>query len=165
MVSFEDYRKWFCLRGEWNFTYRYAIIFFIKLAFEKENQMLEIIVERTNQYIQNMSKEERKKYGQFFTGMETARFMANLYSISYDKTTVSVLDAGAGSGMLSCAFIERLDRLDFIQSIEVTCYETDENILGLLRENLEYCRINSQKEISYQIVTENSTLMDIGSLF
>lgn len=117
--------------------------------------MLDIIIERTNQYIQNMPKDERKKYGQFFTGMETARFMASLYNISEDKTTISVLDPGAGSGILSCAFIERLDQLDFIQSIKVTCYEMDENILDLLRENLEYCRINSQKEISYEIVTDN----------
>lgn len=39
--------------------------------------MLEKIIELTNQYIESMPKKERKKYGQFFTSMETARFMAS----------------------------------------------------------------------------------------
>ena len=38
--------------------------------------MLEKIIELTNEYIESMPKKERKKYGQFFTSMETARFMA-----------------------------------------------------------------------------------------
>ena len=37
--------------------------------------MLEKIIERTNQYIDSMPKKERKIYGQFFTSMETARYM------------------------------------------------------------------------------------------
>ena len=35
--------------------------------------MLEKIIELTNEYIEGMPKKERKKYGQFFTSMETAR--------------------------------------------------------------------------------------------
>lgn len=34
--------------------------------------MLEKIIELTNEYIESMPKKERKKYGQFFTSMETA---------------------------------------------------------------------------------------------
>ena len=43
--------------------------------------MLDCIIERTNRYIDDMPKKERKKYGQFFTSKETARFMAGLYTI------------------------------------------------------------------------------------
>ncbi len=43
--------------------------------------MLDYIIERTNIYIDDMPKKERKKYGQFFTSKETARFMAGLYTI------------------------------------------------------------------------------------
>ena len=43
------------------------------------DKMLEKIIELTNIYIDSMPKKERKKYGQFFTSMETARFMVNLY--------------------------------------------------------------------------------------
>ena len=47
--------------------------------------MLEKIIELTNEYIESMPKKERKKYGQFFTSMETARFMAGLYKVD-EKT-------------------------------------------------------------------------------
>lgn len=43
--------------------------------------MLEQIIEKTNQYIEEMPKKERKKYGQFFTSIETARYMAGLFVI------------------------------------------------------------------------------------
>ena len=73
--------------------------------------MLERVVEQTNKYIESMPREERKKYGQFFTSMETARFMAEMYHIPNNRNKVSVLDAGAGSGILSCAIIERLENI------------------------------------------------------
>ena len=117
--------------------------------------MLDCIIERTNRYIDSMPKKERKKYGQFFTSKETARFMSKLYSIPKNKSEVSILDAGAGSGILSCALIERLEQMDFVQKIELTCYENDDNILGLLRENLHTCQANSRKEIQINIITEN----------
>ena len=60
-----------------------------------------------------MPKKERKTYGQFFTSMETARFMARLYKLDEKTGRVSVLDAGAGSGILSCAFIERMETIEF----------------------------------------------------
>ncbi len=93
--------------------------------------MLEKIIELTNEYIESMPKKERKKYGQFFTSMETARFMSGLYNFDEKTGKVSVLDAGAGSGILSCAFIERLETIDSIQEIELTCYENDENSLKI----------------------------------
>lgn len=117
--------------------------------------MLEKIIALTNLYIDSMPKKERKKYGQFFTSMETAKFMANLYEVSTDKRCVTILDAGAGSGILSCAFIERLEQFETIKEIELTCYENDENVLGLLRDNLEYCKKHSTKIVKYHIQTEN----------
>ena len=94
--------------------------------------MLEKTIELTNEYIESMPKKERKKYGQFFTSMETARFMARLYNIPADMKKFRILDAGAGSGILSCAFIERLEKIDNVPEIEVTCYENDSNVLNLL---------------------------------
>ena len=107
--------------------------------------MLDCIIERTNKYIDDMPKKERKKYGQFFTSKETARFMAGLYIIPENLSKVRILDAGAGSGILSCAILERLERLASVQTIELACYENDDNILGLLRENLHTYQANSKK--------------------
>lgn len=117
--------------------------------------MLESILEKTSQYIENMPKKERKKYGQFFTSMETARYMASLFVISPKQEKISILDAGAGSGILSCAMIERLEKIDEIKELELTCYETDENVLPLLKENLLFMQLQSCKKISINIVTEN----------
>lgn len=52
--------------------------------------MLEKIIELTNEYIESMQKKERKKYGQFFTSMETARFMSGLYNFDEKTGKVSV---------------------------------------------------------------------------
>ncbi len=74
--------------------------------------------------------------------------MANLYEIPADKHCVTVLDAGAGSGILSCAFIEWLERFDTIREIELTCYENNRNVLRLLKDNLEYCKKHSTKAVN-----------------
>lgn len=120
--------------------------------------MLEKIIELTNEYIESMPKKERKKYGQFFTSMETARFMAGLYNIPKDLNRVTVLDAGAGSGILSSAFIERLESVENVKEIEITCYETDSNVLQLLKNNLKYCKEKSTKKIHFNIITDNYIL-------
>mgnify|MGYP001029426477 CR=1 FL=1 len=120
--------------------------------------MLEKIIELTNQYIDKMPKKERKKYGQFFTSMATARFMAGLYNVSESMGKVKVLDAGAGSGILACAFVERLESLDFVKDIELTCYENDSNVLPLLQSNLAFCKEHSSKNITINILTDNYIL-------
>ena len=117
--------------------------------------MLDYIIERTNKYIEDMPKKDRKKYGQFFTSKETACFMAELYNIPENLSKIRILDAGAGSGILSCALLERLERTASVQTIELTCYENDDNILGLLRENLHMYQTNSKKNIRINIITDN----------
>ena len=118
-------------------------------------KMLDRVIECTNRYIDSMPKKERKKYGQFFTSKDTARYMAGLYHVPANQAEVRILDAGAGSGILSCALIERLEQIDFIQKIKLTCYENDGNILNLLKENLQTCREKSKKDIQIQIITDN----------
>jgi len=116
--------------------------------------MLNKIIECTNQYIDKMPKEERKKYGQFFTSKETAEFMASLYKIPKEKEVIKILDAGAGSGILSCALIEYLSQVNSIKKIELVCYENDGNILELLCKNLEYIK-QFQDKLYYKIIANN----------
>lgn len=122
---------------------------------EMKVNMLDYIIERTNKYIDSMPKKERKKYGQFFTSKETARFMAGLYTIPENLSKVRILDAGAGSGILSCAFLERLEQIDSVQTVELTCYENDNKIIDLLKENLQACQRNFKKKIQIEIITDN----------
>ncbi|RHR25121.1 hypothetical protein DWX43_18775 [Clostridium sp. AF19-22AC] len=61
-------------------------------------------------------------------------YMAGLFSIAEDKETLTVHDAGAG--ILSCALVEVLQS----KKVSLTCYETDSNILEILRINLKYIK-------------------------
>lgn len=130
--------------------------------------MLKNIIEKTSQFIEIMHKQERKKYGQFFTSMETAQYMASLFVIPKEQEIIHILDAGAGSGILSCAIIERLEKVKKIKEIELTCYETDANVLPLLKENLLLMQRQSCKRICINIMEDNyitSQSLDFNHLF
>lgn len=102
--------------------------------------ILEKVIESTYEYIEKMPKEQRKQYGQFFTSKETAQFMASLFTIPENTDTISVLDPGAGSGILSAALVERISTCNGVKEIHLTCYETDDNIVELLSDNLNYIK-------------------------
>ena len=119
--------------------------------------ILNYIFQQTITYIDHMPKSLRKKYGQFFTSPETATFMADLFSIP-NKSVISVLDPGAGSGILSAALIERLQNIPCIEKIELICFENDPNILDLLNSNLSIACEKSTKEVSYEVITDNYIL-------
>lgn len=116
--------------------------------------MIDYVFRQTTEYIDRMPKSLRKKYGQFFTSPETARFMANLFTVP-PQETVSILDPGAGSGILSVALLERLQNEPNINTIELLCYENDPNIFELLRSNLDWACHQTGKTVSYQIITDN----------
>lgn len=120
--------------------------------------MLDFAIRATTEYIDHMPKSQRKKYGQFFTSKETAAFMAGLFEIPDEHQTIAILDPGAGSGILSVALIERLQGCSKIKEIRLVCYENDPNVLELLRTNLETACSQSQKNISYEIVSDNYIL-------
>lgn len=104
-----------------------------------------------------MPKSSRKKYGQFFTSKETAVFMANLFDLSECNESVSILDPGAGSGILSIAMLEKLER-SLIKKISLVCYENDDKIIPILKENLEYAKQNVPFDLEYEIRDDNYIL-------
>lgn len=119
--------------------------------------MIDHVFQNTTKYIDQMPKSLRKKYGQFFTSPETAAFMASLFTVPQQET-ISILDPGSGSGMLSVGLIERMQSEPAINKIELTCYENDPNILELLHSNLDWVCQHSEKQISYQVITDNYIL-------
>ncbi|MDR1835662.1 MAG: Eco57I restriction-modification methylase domain-containing protein, partial [Fusobacteriaceae bacterium] len=117
--------------------------------------MLDSVVERTDKFISGRPKAERKAFGQFFTSIETARFMAGLFDYPR-KPVIKILDPGAGSGILSATVIDELNRRpETIKKIELTCYETNGDILPLLESNIELMKLYSTIPLSVKIVTEN----------
>ncbi|MBQ9200583.1 MAG: Eco57I restriction-modification methylase domain-containing protein [Lachnospiraceae bacterium] len=116
--------------------------------------MLERVYEKTCEYINAKPKKERKKFGQFFTSIETARFMAGLFVIP-DNKKIRILDAGSGSGILTCALVERLNMINYIDEIVITCYETDVNVISVLMDNLSYIKKESEKKLSFKVLQDN----------
>ena len=120
--------------------------------------LLDFAIQATNKYVEEMPKTQRKKYGQFFTSRETAAFMAELFDVPTNKTHLNILDAGAGSGILSVALIERLQSMPQIQYVHLVCYESDPKIIGLLKTNLEWVSRQSTLHLNYEIREENYIL-------
>ena len=73
-------------------------------------------------FISKSSINGRKALGQFFTPLSVARFMAGL--AEYNRKSLKVLDAGAGTGILSCAVCEAAVKNKAVKTIEIDAYET-----------------------------------------
>lgn len=120
--------------------------------------MLDQVLVQTTAYLEKMPKKERKKRGQFFTSKETAVYMASLFEIKHLNGKISILDPGAGTGILSAALVERLQSYNNISAITLTCYETDENVLPILQDNMNYLCEASSIPFEYHILTEDYIL-------
>ncbi|MDR0330955.1 MAG: Eco57I restriction-modification methylase domain-containing protein [Chitinispirillales bacterium] len=128
--------------------------------------MLDYIVEQTEKFITSRPKEVRKTFGQFFTSKLTARFMAGLFEFPY-KNVVKILDPGAGSGILSAAVIEAIEThcSTVIKKIELTCYETNRDIIPLLEANIEFMKYSSKLNIKATIIKDNYLLSQSDDIF
>ena len=92
-----------------------------------------------------LDPERRSRWGQFFTPSVIARFMASMFEAHV--TEARLLDAGAGIGSLSAAFVEAMClRSDAPKSIHVTAYEIDAVLAGHLRETMGDCRSLAEEE-------------------
>lgn len=77
-----------------------------------------------------LNPERKAALGQFMTPESVAKFMAGLFSLRVG--TVRLLDAGAGVGSLTGAFLDRWGADD----VSATVYEIDGNLASYLRETL-----------------------------
>lgn len=117
---------------------------------------LNIAYNVTSAFMESIPKKERKKYGQFFTSRKTAEFMASLFSIDFSKPALKLLDAGAGTGLLAAALVERLRNSGYEGEISVICYESDVRVLPTLAENME--NLKKSLGIRYDIRNYNYIL-------
>jgi adenine-specific DNA-methyltransferase len=87
------------------------------------------LVEQTRLRLSRNTDAKRKsQLGQFLTPSSTAEFMAELFS-THDSKCCRLLDAGAGIGSLSNAFLERCIEGDLkFNKIEVSAFELDDLI-------------------------------------
>jgi adenine-specific DNA-methyltransferase len=82
-----------------------------------------------------LDQERRSELGQYLTSPGIARFMASTFNSVQGE--VSLLDAGAGIGSLTAAFLDRvLSEKDDDSTVESTTFEIDATMIGYLRETL-----------------------------
>ena len=117
--------------------------------------ILEKAYAATAAFVESIPKTQRKRYGQFFTSKMTAEYMAGMFSLP-EKAMLSILDAGAGTGLLSVALVENLRNRNYHGQIFICCYETDTKVLPVLETNLE--ELATKYQIQYRIITDNFLL-------
>ena len=116
-------------------------------------KLLEDIIRNTERFVASIPKEDRKRYGQFFTAEKTAVYMSCMFDFDIDKPELKILDAGAGTGLLSAAVIERLVKLGYKGHLHLVCYETDTNVLPVLIKNLE--QMKKEADFSFLVISDN----------
>lgn len=105
---------------------------------QHSSNIADVIEARRLQLIHHISTQKKSSLGQFFTPVQIARLVASKFAPV--RGTVRLLDAGAGIGSLTAAFVERiLDEPAQVSSCELTAYEVDETLVPLLQECLEEC--------------------------
>lgn len=104
--------------------------------------MLSLAVRNTGKLIRERSKAENVRLGRLFTKKDTARLMAEMIKITdVKKNAYTLLDLGAGTGILAAAAIEHICKsAPECKQIFLTCYESDESFIPMLEDNLERIR-------------------------
>ena len=90
-------------------------------------------------YANRTTHETRKKKGQFFTPDTVATFMAGLAELQ-QKSTIRLLDPGAGVGILSAAICDHISTLDKRIQIHVDAIENDKEVVPYLQILLAECQ-------------------------
>ncbi|MCG8570905.1 MAG: Eco57I restriction-modification methylase domain-containing protein [Spirochaetes bacterium] len=101
------------------------------------------------EYSKNTTNEHKKTNGQFFTSKIISDFMADLAQPKSD--TISILDPGCGTGILSCSLIEKIINNN-ISNIELILYELDKNVIKETQKTVEFLKKwLIQKRISLEV--------------
>ena len=133
-------------------------IHIVPLDGEKPSQF----AERVGRLYADASVQKDKKHkGQFFTPLAISQFMGRLATPS-EKDSVSVLDPGCGLAILSCALIEHLVEDSKLETIALTLYETDKNVVPLTGIVLSYLQEWCKKQgirMNYQL-NESDFVLD-----
>lgn len=114
-----------------------------------------------------LDSKRRATFGQFMTPEPIAAVMAAMFGELPEE--VRLLDAGAGMGSLTAAFVtEALSRKTRPRSISVTAFEIDTSLAKLLEKTLTDCRdacVSAGVIFSSQIIGEDYILRSADAAF
>jgi adenine-specific DNA-methyltransferase len=89
-------------------------------------------------YAERVSPAHKKEYGQYLTPPPLANFMAS--HLTPDKSSVRILDPGAGAGVLACAVAEHFAQSPKrkVRHLLIEAYETDTGLAAVLKSSLNF---------------------------
>ena len=101
-------------------------------------------------------RSRQEELGQFLTASPVADFMASMFGPL--PRTVRLLDAGAGAGALTLAFVSRCcEKRAEVRAIEATLYELDGKILDALTATMRECeQLCSDADIRFTFTIHSS---------
>lgn len=120
---------------------------------------IEDIITLQSGFLSSKSMEARKVLGQFFTGLTVSDYMASLLAKPKNKT-IRILDAGAGTGILTASTALRCLDLG-CKTVHAILYEIDKQAIPNLRQTLKIVQnIFSQQhgEFTYEVRCEDFVL-------
>jgi len=111
----------------------------MKIQERRPNEGLVGYAERLSALYSDVLKgKDMKPKGQFFTPKQVSVFMAELFDINQDK--IALLDPGAGTGVLTAAFCEKLLSRKKPVSLVIDTFENDPEIIPILKRVLQECK-------------------------
>ena len=125
--------------------------------------MLSLAVRNTAKLVREKSKSENIRLGRLFTKKETARRMASMFTLDTTRSVYTILDPGAGTGILSAAIVERICKeAPLVKQIYLTAYENNAEFCAMLEDNLERIRKKARHDygvkLFYTVYEENYIL-------
>lgn len=128
--------------------------------------MINEILNNTENYTSTHEKKIRKNKGQFFTPLSIANFMARKASIHAEH--LSILEPGAGNGLLTAATIKHCIDFGVCKSFSVHFIENDPDVLPVLYKTAKllesYVSLHNSK-IDISISEINYITDDINEIY
>ena len=116
----------------------------IRLDGPRDRSLLAIADALRANHFPTAEPKRQKDFGQYLTSPHVADLMASMFRMRASR--IRLLDAGAGMGILSAAFVHwQLQKKVPPKRIEVTAYEVDAALISGLEETYEACRIACQQ--------------------
>lgn len=125
----------------------------------KKERLVEYTERLSELYRRIYDAKIRKLKGQFFTPKQVSTFMASLFAVNHK--TICLLDPGAGTGVLTAAFCERLLNDGKVVDLTIDAYENDPSLLPFLEKVLESCKLELEEKgcnVEYNIFEQDFIL-------
>lgn len=139
----------------------FEVFLFLDMLYNENKEIpspFELAYELAKKANLNNTELSKRQKGQYFTIPNLACYAATKINTHKKKKEVKILDAGAGTGILSAALITILVKESRFEKFSLFCYENDKTIITPLEETIEalkkYAEANG-KMLDSEIIQED----------